>query len=56
MLPQVSEKSCSDPVLPTKSQPAMKYDFGAPAAVSSTAKYKRIAQSHMVVNILTDYL
>lgn len=52
----MSEKSCSDPVLPTKSQAAMNYDFRAPAAVSSTAKYKRTAQSHMVVNILTDYL
>lgn len=29
-------------------------NFGAPAAVSSRAKYKRIAQSH--VSILTDYL
>lgn len=48
MLPHVSEKSCSDPVFPTQSQAAMDYDFGAPAALSSRAKYKRIAQSHML--------
>lgn len=47
-LPHVSEKSCSEPVFPTKSQAATNYDFGAPAAVSSRAKYKRIAQSHML--------
>lgn len=46
VLPHVSEKSCSDPVFPTKSQAAMNCDFGAPAAVSSRAEYKRIAQRH----------
>lgn len=54
MLPHVSNKSCSDPVFLTKSQAAMNYNFGAPASVSSRAKYRRIAQSH--INILTDYL
>lgn len=54
MSPHVSKKSCSDPVFLTKSQAAMNYNSGAPAAVSSRAKYKRIAQSH--ISILTDYL
>lgn len=46
MLPHVSEKSCSDPVFPIKSQAAINYDCGGLAAVSGKAKYKRIPQSH----------